>query len=150
MVDLDKEARQYFFMADSVKVNTQITDTLFYSDIIEQEQALDEELTKTQHQIDTLQLYIDLWEKNMFNLMDNNADKCEINNAKLLFTTYQLSQNEYKMQKMELMNTSRILLGLKREAKDSLMGYEADVTYEIKNKANTLHVLMNANHKIVD
>ncbi len=149
-VDLNQEARQFFFMDDSVKVSSKITDTLFYSDILQQQSVLDDEIAKTQHQIDTLQLYINLWEEKMFELMDKNASDCEVDKAKLLFTTYQLSQNEYKMQKMELMNTSRILLGLKRYAKDSLMGFETDVTYYMNNDSNTLHVLMNANHKIVD
>lgn len=150
LIDLDTEARQYFFMPDSVKVNSKITDTIYHSELITQEKELDDEIAKAQHQIDTLQLYIDLWENKMFDLMDNKAPDCEINQAKLLHTTYQLSQNEYKMQKMELRNTSRILLGLKRQAKDSIMGYETDVTYFMNDNANTLHVLMNANFKIVD
>lgn len=150
LVDLDAEARQFFFMDDSVKVNSKITDTIYYSELISQEKELDNEIAKAQHQIDTLQLYINLWESKMFDLMDNNAPECELNQAKLLHTTYQLSQNEYKMQKMELRNTSRILLGLKRQAKDSIMGYETDVTYFMNDKSNTLHVLMNANFKIVD
>jgi hypothetical protein len=149
-VDLNKEARLFFFMDDSVKVTTQITDTIYKSELIKQQKTLDQEIAKAQHQIDTLQLYINLWEKKMFELMDNNANECDVNQAKLLYTTYQLSQNEYKMQKMELMNTSRILLGLKRFENDSIMGFETDVTYYLNNDSNTLHVLMNANYKIVD
>jgi hypothetical protein len=149
-IGLNKEVRQFFFMDDSVKVNSQITDTLYYSELIQQQTELDQEIAKAQHQIDTLQLYINLWEKKMFELMDNNSTECEVNQAKLLYTTYQLSQNEYKMQKMELMNTSRILLGLKRFSNDSIMGFETDATYYLNNDSNTIHVLMNANHKIVD
>jgi len=149
-VDLNKEVKQFFFMDDSIKVNTQITDTIYYSDLIEQQNELDQNIAKAQHQIDTLQLYINLWEKKMFELIDNNGSECDINQAKLLHTTYQLSQNEYKMQKMELMNTSRILLGLKRFSNDTIMGFETDATYFINNGSSTLHVLMNANYKIVD
>jgi len=52
---------------------------------------------------------------------------------------------------MELMNTRRIQLGLKRFSNDSIMGYETDVTYFITDSdSSTLNVLMNANFKIVD
>lgn len=66
-VDLNKEVKQFFFMDDSIKVNTQITDTIYYSDLIEQQNELDQDIAKAQHQIDTLQLYINLWEKKCLN-----------------------------------------------------------------------------------
>ena len=148
---MEQEVKNFFFMNDSMKVKTHITDTIFRSELLEQEKDLDYKISVTQHNIDTLALYVHLWENNLFDLMDSNANQCEIDHAKLLFNSYQLSQKEFMIEKMNYMNTRRIYLGLKRFSNDSIMGYETDVTYFLTDTdSSTLHVLMNANYKIVD
>ncbi len=149
-VAIEKNVRDYFFMDDSVQVETKITDTIFASELTQMEKELEEKVGEAQHQIDTLQLYIDYWQDKMFELQDQGKSEKDIQNAKLYMTTYQLNQKEYQIDKMTLMNTSRVYLGLKRYAKDSIMGYATDVTYTISGESNIIPVLMNADFKIVD
>ncbi|HIP36414.1 MAG TPA: hypothetical protein EYG85_06135 [Crocinitomix sp.] len=148
---IQEEVKHFFFMPDSTKIKVNITDTIFYINLLEQEKELDYKIGVIQHNIDTLGAYIHLWKNKMFELIDNQANECKINHAKLMYNTYLLSQKEFIIEKMDLMNTRRIKLGLKRFSNDSIMGYETDVTYFITDSdSSTLNVLMNANFKIVD
>jgi hypothetical protein len=147
---LEDNIRSYFFMNDSIPIQTKIIDTIFRNELLQLEKELDNDINYVQHQIDTLDLYVNLWENKMFNLIDEKANECDINNAQLFTNTYQLNQLEYRIKLNQLLSNRRINLGLKRAANDTIMGYETEVIYSINNNNDTLIVLMNAEFKIID
>lgn len=146
---IDKNVRQYFFMGDSVAVETTITDTVFVAELDEMILTIENNIKLIQLDIDTLHLMVDDWSYKALNLEKTDSVK-EAKEAKIKSLEYRLKLKELQFKQAEFAQTNRIFMHLKRSVWADIAGFEANVHYELGAEVNDMIILMDANFNVVD
>lgn len=146
---IEKNVRNYFFMGDSVTVETTIMDTVFVAELDEMILTIENNINLIQLDIDTLHLMVDDWSYKALNL-EKTDSVIEANQAKIKSLEYRLKLKELQFKQAEFAQTNRIFMHLKRSVWADIAGFEANVHYQLGDEVNDMIILMDANFNIVD
>ncbi len=156
---INENVSAYFFLTDSVELETVILDTLSKDDLEEMMEQVNKNLNLIDRDLDTLSLMIDNQvysamylgqelEKKL--ILNRNDLEDSLQRTSIRKLEYQLKQAQLTAKKQIYKQTNRLLLHLKRSESEGIAGYNVAVKYHINNELTEVELLLDANYVVVD
>jgi hypothetical protein len=150
---IEKSVQSYFFLGDSVEVTTEITDTIYITELDEMLETLDKNLDLIQQDIDTLGSIIDSAAyKNLKYEETLYPESIDIKMAsrRLEVSKYKLKMAELRAKKLSFQQSKRIMLILRRSQFYDIAGYEVSSSYDLEGESLTFELLLDAGFRVID